>query len=425
MTATDPIIAEFRKRDRASNRESRRSLDDQAIGGLLAQDERGQVMPTLANALVCMAHDPALVGLVGFDEFRDQAFLMRAPPVANDGDPPTPGPYPRAWMRSDVALTAAYIQRERCQRMRREAVEDAMEAEASRARFHPVRRYLDSLQWDGCARLATWLNAAFGSPINPYTEAVGAKTLIAAVRRVRKPGVKFDHVPVAQGGQGIGKSSTWAALCGPEWFSDALPDDLGDKDAAMALRGVWFLEMAELTQLLASEPEAVKAFVTRSVDRYRPPYGRQVVEVPRQGVLVGTTNAQEYLRDATGNRRWWPFDCSKADAQWVRSARDQLWAEANHREAQGEPHWLDDADARDEAREQQEDRMVEDPWHDRVREFLTGLGRTTTSRILTEAIQMAVERQNRAAQMRISAILTRMGWVARRNGAGRWWERPL
>lgn len=393
----------------------------------LVTDDKNKALPTLANAMLILALDPELAGLLGHDEFRDQPFLMRSPPAANDGDDPAPGPFPRAWTRADVANIAAYIQRAHCGKMRRDVIEDAMEAEAARNRFHPVREYLDGLAWDGTPRLDEWLHHAFGCALNPYTRTIAAKILIAAVRRVRRPGVKFDHVPVAQGGQGLGKSTTWGALCGPEWFSDDLPDDLSDKDAAMALRGVWFLEMAELTQLLASEAEAVKAFITRFVDRYRPPYGRQVIEVPRQGILVGTTNTEEWLRDATGNRRFWPFDCTKADAAWVREHRDHLWAEAAAREAQGEAHWIEDEDARDEAVASQEDRMVEDPWFRTIARYLDDgempLAKTTAPDLLMQAIEMPRPQQNRAAQMRVTAILMRLGWKAKRDGSGRWWER--
>jgi putative DNA primase/helicase len=138
---------------------------------------------------------------------------------------------------------------------------------------------------------------------------------------------------------------------------------------------------------------------------------------------VGTTNAEEWLRDATGNRRFWPFDCTKADVAWIRQHRDQLWAEASHREAEGEPHWLDDADAMDEAKASQEDRMVEDPWLLPVSQFLQNLSRTTAPELLTSAVEMPKSQQNRAAQMRVSAILTRLGWKARRDKSGRWWER--
>lgn len=417
---TDPIIAAFRQRDRSATRHRKRIA---SMEGLLTLDDRGQPVPSLANAIALFAADENLRDLAGYDEFRDQAYLLRPPPLAQEGDTPTPGPYPRAWLRSDVALITAYLQRTAMPRIKRDIVEDAMEAEASRSRFHPIRAYLDALEWDGLSRIDTWLHSAFGTPLTPYTQAIGAKFLIAAVRRVRRPGVKFDHAPVAQGPQGAGKSSTLAALFG-EWFSDALPDNLGDKDAAMALRGVWGLEMAELTQILATEAEAVKAFLTRTVDRYRPPYGRQIIEIPRQGVLFGTTNAQEWLRDATGNRRWWPFDCIACNPEWVAANRNQLWAEAAAREKAGETHWLDDQEAKEEAQQNQEDRMIEDPWHGKISDYIEGLAKITVPSILENAISMPVAMQNRAAQMRVASILTRMGWQSKRSGTSRFWLPP-
>jgi putative DNA primase/helicase len=428
----DPILNGFHDHAKAEKKARRAELKSDAILGRMDLDGNDKPIPSLANAMLIMALDPALAGISGYDEFRGQSYLMSPPPPANPGDKAAPGPYPRAWTRADVANVTAYIQRTYCPRLRRETVEDAMEADAERNRFHPVREYLDGLEWDGTPRLDDWLGHAFGAELNPYTRAVGAKMLIAAVRRVRKPGVKFDHVPVAQGGQGLGKSTTFSALCGQDWFSDDLPDDLSDKDAAMALRGVWVLEMAELTQLLASEAEAVKSFITRPVDRYRPPYGRQVIEVPRQGILVGTTNAEEWLRDATGNRRFWPFDCTKADAAWVRENRDQLWAEAAVREARGEAHWLDEQDARDEAQASQRERMVQDPWFDTVKRYVDGgndeqigigLSKVTAPQILTYAIEMPRPQQDRKAQMRVTNILLQMGWKKVRDAKGRWWER--
>lgn len=429
----DPIIQSFKGHAREAKASRRAEMKSDAIFGRLDLDGNDKPIPSLGNAMLILALDPALVGCVGYDEFRAQSYLMSPPPPANPGDKPAPGPYPRAWTRADVANITAYVQRTYCARLRRETIEDAMEADAERNRFHPVREYLATLEWDGVPRLDGWLHHTFGTPLNVYTQAVAAKMLIAAVRRVRKPGVKFDHVPVAQGGQGLGKSSAFAALCGLDWFSDDLPEDLSDKDAAMALRGVWILEMAELTQLLASGAEAVKAFITRFVDRYRPPYGRQVIEVPRQGILVGTTNSEEWLRDATGNRRFWPFDCTKADAIWVREHRDQLWAEAAVREAQGEPHWLEEQDARDEAQASQQERMVQDPWFDTVKRYLDGgdegseglqLSKTTAPQILAHAIEMAKHQQDKKAQMRVTNILLQMGWKKVRDAKGRWWERP-
>ncbi len=390
----------------------------------LAVNDKKDPHPSLGNAMLILALDPLCAGRLQHCDFRDVSLLTAPPPRANPGDADAPGPYPRPWTRSDVSLFAAYIQRTYTPKMRREVVEDAMEAEATRNRWHPVRDWLDHLQWDRIPRLHRLIPQGFGAESTPYTQAIGAKLCIAAVRRVRRPGVKFDHVPVAQGAQGRGKSTAFATLFSPEWFSDALPDDLADKDAAMALRGVWGLEMAELTQLLASEPEAIKAFITRAVDRYRPPYGRVVIEVPRQGVLVGTTNAQEWLRDATGNRRFWPFDCGQIDVEWIAANRGQLWAEAAHREAAGEAHWLDEADDREEAEAQQQERMVEDPWHAKVADYVRGLREVRAAVVLENGVGMPVYQHTRQHQMRVTAILTRLGWSKAKRETGNYWVPP-
>lgn len=277
------------------------------LGGLmlaLQRDGQQRVLPTLANALLLLALDPALEGMLAYDEFGERLLITRSPPPAREGDATVPGPYPRPWGGEDVALVQAHLQRVWSHRFSRQTVEEAMPVEAKRCRFHPVRDWLDGLPWDGTPRLDTWLRKAFGCPDDPYHAAAGAKFLIAAARRIRRPGVKFDHTPVFEGLQGLGKSTALRRLFGDDWFSDAMPDDLAGKDAAMALNGVWCLELAELQQLIRSEPATVKAFLSRQVDRYRPPYGKTYVDRPRQSVLVGTTNDEEWLSDATGNRRF-------------------------------------------------------------------------------------------------------------------------
>ncbi|MCK8788231.1 virulence-associated E family protein, partial [Roseomonas sp. NAR14] len=241
---------------------------------------------------------------VGRDDFKAEFVLRFAPPPARDGDMPLPGPYPRAWGPEDLALVQAHMQRIWTHRFTKQTVEDAMVAEAARHRFHPVEDWLASLVWDGVPRVDGWLHRGFGCPGDDYHAAAGAKMLIASVKRIRQPGVKFDHTPVFEGGQGLGKSTALRALYGDDWFSDSLPEDLASKDAAMGLLGVWCLELAELQQLIRAEAETVKAFMSRQVDRFRPPYGKAYVNRPRQCILVGTTNAEEWLSDTTGNRRF-------------------------------------------------------------------------------------------------------------------------
>ncbi len=389
----------------------------------LQRDGQQRVLPTMANALAILALDPALAGLLCYDEFRDQFVIDRPPPPALECHPPVPGPYPRALEPNDVGLLHAYLQRAWSHRFSRRTLEEAVPVTGWRNRFHPVRDWLATLPWDGEPRLGIWLRRAFGCPADPYHSAAGAKMLVAAVRRIRRPGAKCDHVPVLEGPQGIGKSSALRLLFGDEWFSDALPPDLASKDAALGLCGVWCLELAELQQLIRSEPATVKAYLTRQVDRFRPPYGKVFVDRPRQTVLIGTTNDDEWLSDPTGNRRFWPLACEHADLDWIAGNREQLWAEAAAREAAGESHWLDCDEARHGAADAQAGRLIEDPWSDKVRGLLVdGRVRVTATEVF-ERLGIPATHQTKAAQMRVAGIFRAAGWRKDRESRSRFWVR--
>ena len=394
----------------------------------LKKTDKGAPLNTIANIMLIMAHDPALAGMLGHNEFTSQSLMMRPAPPAEDGQAMLPGPYPRGWGVEDVALVQAYIQRMWIPKATRQAVEDGMMAEAAHRRFHPIRDWLGALRWDGVQRLDTWLCKAFGCPDDAYHRAIGSKFLIAAVRRVRQPGCKFDHMPVLEGDQGIGKSTACARMFGRENFSDAIPEELASRDAALALLGVWALEFAEIQHLIRNEVEVIKAFLSRSTDRYRPPYGKSYVERPRQGVLIGTTNTTDYLRDTSGNRRIWPVRCFFADVDWIDANREQVWAEAAAREASGEAIWLHEEDARCQAAQEQSDRMSEDLWADLVRDYVETRVEVRTHDVLTTAIGIPRERQGKREEMRVGAVMTAMGWerkVQRVPGAGptRFWVR--
>lgn len=389
--------------------------------------DRGAVLPTLSNAMLILSGDPNLRNMLSYNAFSDQYLLMYAPPKSEDSDEPISGPYPRPWTPADVAYVQAYLQRVYAPRINRQNTEDAMVAEAARRRFHPVNEWLDSIRWDGTPRIDNWLQKAFGAPCNSYTRAVGSKFLIAAVRRVRQPGCKFDTIPVLEGAQGIGKSRAVKALFGEAWFSDAMPHDLANKEAAISLLGVWGLEWGEIEQLIRSEPETVKAFLSRGVDRYRPYYGKAFIKRPRQGVLIGTTNAQDYLRDISGNRRIWPISCQHADPDWVAENREQLWAEAAAREAAGEALWIDDEEAQKTAVAAQAERMFEDVWTDHVRKILVNHTYITVAEILSQ-LNVPRERQGKREQMRVGAILKNEGWERKSKWSGskacRGWRLP-
>lgn len=226
--------------------------------------------------------------------------------------------------------------------------------------FHPVRDYLETLEWDGVSRIETWLVDYLGAEGNDvYLREISRKFLVAAVARVYEPGKKFDYMIIFEGLQGIGKSTVGNILAGDKWFLDSLPD-LTDKDAALNLQGNWICEMGELANLKRTDVEVVKSFISRRVDKVRPPYGKRYIESERQCVFFGTTNSEDYLKDKTGNRRFWPVKVNGLDFDKLKEDRDQLWAEAlNHYEMVGENLWLE-GEAKDIAEDVQASRVVED-----------------------------------------------------------------
>lgn len=208
---------------------------------------------------------------------------------------------------------------------------------ARRNGYHPVRDYLDSLEWDGTPRLGKWL-CTYGEAKNTvYVRAVGRLMLVAAVRRVRQPGAKFDEMLVLESTQGLDKSGALETLAvNEEWFTDDLPLDADTKRVIETLNGRWIVEAAELNGLRKGDVEHLKAFLSRRIDRARMAYGRMSKEAPRQCIIVGTSNNDKYLKDSTGNRRFWPVKVGVFDLATLRRDRDQLWAEAAHYEAEGE-----------------------------------------------------------------------------------------
>lgn len=194
--------------------------------------------------------------------------------------------------------------------------------------YHPVRDYLRSLEWDGTPRIDTWLKTYLKADApEPYLSAVSRKTLCAMVARIFVPGIKFDHVLIMNGAQGIGKSTAARILASSKWFMDRLPD-LRDKDAMINLQGIWVVEMGELANMRQSTVETYKAFLTSQIDKFRLPYGRRREDFERQCVIMGSSNPVEFLNDPTGNRRFWPVKVKQCDFEALTRDRDQLLAEA-------------------------------------------------------------------------------------------------
>ncbi len=233
--------------------------------------------------------------------------------------------------------------------------------------------------------------------------------MVSAVARILDPGCKVDHMLILEGAQGLGKSSALAALC-PDtgWFTDQI-DGIGSKDSGMQLQGRWIVEIAELDAMSRVEADTMKAWVVRQVDKFRPPYGRNVVEYPRQCVFAGTVNRSDYLRDRSGNRRYWPVACEFANPLAIAAIRDQLWAEAVAAYRAGEAWHIIDPEVVAEARTQQSARLEEDPWDGRIEEFVSRRSSVTVSECL-DNLGVPAERQGQREQQRTARILTGLGW---------------
>lgn len=240
---------------------------------------------------------------------------------------------------------------------------------ARKYRFHPVRAYLESLEWDGVPRLDTWLRVALGA-VGPseYLKAVSRKVLVAGVKRVFEPGCKFDYVLVLEGFQGKGKSTALQLLASAPWFTDGL-GDIYSKDVVDQMTGKWIIELGELASIRKAESEAVKAFLSRQVDRVRMSYGRRSEDYARQSIFVGSTNSAEYFNDETGNRRYWPVKVDEIDRKWIIKNRDQLWAEAVTRYELDEDVYMN-REMEEVAAREQEKRFDVDDWEADIKKII-------------------------------------------------------
>jgi hypothetical protein len=294
--------------------------------------------------------------------------------------------------------------------------------QAHRNKFHPVCEYLDKVQpqWNQTKRIDTWLIDYAGAPDTPYVRAVGPIFLVAAVRRVRQPGCKFDEMPIFQAMQGENKSTALQILAvNKEWFSDELPLNADSKKVVESLQGHWIVEASELKGMKKADVEHLKSFLSRTVDKARLSYDRARSDWPRQCVLAGTTNDTHPLpRDMTGNRRYWPVSGVKFDLEKLRRDRDQLWAEAAKRESEGfsirlaEGLW-------DTAAQIQADHTVDDPWVDVIRDEL---GDRKGKLICSDAwalVGMTIDRATHELNHRLGTAMQAAGWIRKQRRFGK------
>lgn len=339
--------------------------DNQWLSRLERHQRSGKILSTRNNALLVLENDINLKGKLVYNEFAHRPIILQDLPWehAKAGD---------LWSDDDEAALFHYL--ESVYDIDSQGkVRDAIGVVMKRHRYHPVRTYLDSLEWDGVKRLDTVLIDYLGAEDTDYVRTVTRKTLTAGVKRIKQPGCKFDYMLTLVGPQGIGKSLILDKL-GGEWFSDSLSTVQG-KEAYEQLQGAWVIEMGELTATRKADTEAIKHFLTKREDIFRVAYGRQTSVFPRQNIIIGTTNDHEFLRDRTGNRRFWPVkvgENERAKSIWKDLSSEeisQIWAEAVACYQDGEKLYLEGA-MEEEARKVQEAHREENPMFGLVQEFL-------------------------------------------------------
>jgi predicted P-loop ATPase len=382
---------------------------------------QNEILSRIENFAICLEQHPEWLGALRFNEFSNRVIVEESAPAGIQRGPLDDHTVIdiRCWLERYFLPGGD------------EKVRAAIDKAARLHSFHPVRNYIEQIKWDQRRRLERFFQTYFGAAGNDhYLAEVATMFLISAVARVFWPGCQADHLLVLEGRQGIYKSQGLRALFGAEYFTDQMPN-LDSKDASLQLRGKWLIEFAEFDTLSKHEPSTVKAYVTRRVDVYRPPYGRQTVEVPRQTVFAATVNLQEYLTDEE-NRRFWPVRCGWVDVAALERDRDQIWGEAYALYRRG-AIWWPDGELKTEFEQEQEARQIESPylarvvaWLDKPKtrdEIVQDPKWLTTSQIL-DGLQIPAG-QLKSVEQQVTRVMKQLKYKTDRIGRGkpRFWVR--
>lgn len=329
----------------------------------LEYNRQGILINNLKNLLLILNNDENLKGIV-FNQLSDDMEIKGEVPWSHPS---------KFWRDADDAQLISYIDLTYGNFSARN-YDIAVSKVTDDRSYHPIKEFLASLpEWDEIPRVDTLLVDFLGAVDNEYVRAVTRKTLVAAIARVMTPGCKFDTMLVLSGPQGKGKSTLIAKLCG-DWFNDSLLlSDTKDKTAAEKLQGYWILEIGELAGLKKTDIETLRGFLSRQNDIYRAAFGRRATPHPRQCVFIGTTNADTYLRDITGNRRFWPVKvpggADRGSWELSREEVEMIWAEALHYYKKGETLHLP-KELEPIAVQEQKEAMEQDEREGTIRDYL-------------------------------------------------------
>jgi predicted P-loop ATPase len=359
----------------------------------LQVNDKGIPYLNLHNAALILEADPRYKNSVYFDDFLQRVMRRNSPE--------------REWGDSDDLELMRHMQRDLgLPRMGREAVSQAVVDVAYRRRRNCVREWLDTLVWDNESRIEHFFSDYMGAVDSDYCKHASRNFWLSIAARIYSPGCKVDNMIVLEGPQGVGKS-TALQIVGGTWFAEQHESATNPKAFAEILQGKLLIEISEMESFTHAEVNRVKQTITCRSDRFRAAYSRHAADHPRTCIFVGTTNRDDWNKDETGARRFWPIACSgDIDLEGIRANRDNLFAEARDRVMAGEDHWKMPADA---TAHEQRDRYSPDPWHAKVLESLKGKDETTTSQIMSD-LGIDVVRQGRAEQMRVGRILRFLGW---------------
>lgn len=409
--------AEANDGDKTTPKQQNNVVDLEAEKGKLWKTKlkkRGTYKKILYNAAVALKFAPELKGSLEYNIHALVVCITRPVPWASALE--KKNWKTRPWTDHDDRKFAEWLQGQEID-IGSDLAGDAAHMVAREKEFHPVQDYLKGLSWDGTKRLDTWLATYLGATGKPeYLAAVGAKWMISGVARIMRPGSKADCLLQLHGAQGLGKGTALETLAvEPRWFSDEVRD-IGGKEAAIGLAGRWIVEFAELDAFLGKSAEAKKAFISRTVDRFRPLYGRSVTDNPRQCIFAATTNRHDTLDDSSGNRRFWPVNVERIDIPALKQDRDQLWAEAKTRFDSGESWWMDTAELQHLASEAQEEHYEPDILEDKLAGVLSNKAEVTSAQVIDLLFDLETDKIDRKVQKRVSNMLQHLGWERFRAG---------
>lgn len=372
-----------------------------AIAADLGLQVDGKMMPVpnASNVYIILIMVPEFKDICYYDEFKN-AYMT----TWRTGKL-------RQWTEVEDRELTSYLQsRYGMPKLNKSTTIDSLLQYADNNRRHPLKQWLNTLVWDHTPRISNLFSVYCGAVSSEYTSTVSVNFMISMMARVFDPGCKMDNMVILEGAQGIRKSTFFKILVGQNYFSES-SGDLNSKDFIINCQGKLLIEMAELTSLNKKDANDIKKLLSTAVDNFRPPYGKSVVEFPRQFVFVGSTNDSSYLDDHTGARRFWPIVCTLIDVDKLKLDREQLFAEAVYLYKSGRSWW----EVPESALDEQASRVLEDSWLSDFVHYFNTTGNykpvtTTISEIAFKVLKLEASKITKKETLRVARILKEIGY---------------